>query len=335
MATRRKACSNCTTAKRKCVVQLPRCRRCAEKNIDCVYDLDHLTTPTKPYGEHLGGLLNKEVASTFPRHCLMNAVSMSGPHADPSCGAPKQENTLAWVRLGYQSAPALLESQSPAAFIHPKMRIARGCHNHLQSMSLRDSQTITVALDRLLRLDTGSAPMQEMLTALQASMVYIGTLLCTTSGELNWMVVERALAIAHRWARCLLMGAQQRSLQLLRDPEESSLWQEWLFGESVRRTILMYSSLAMSYNVYRHGYCTNWLFVESLPFDRRPGLWMAQTPQAWIAAAKVRSGAEVGVQLSSVHEFAEEMAGKQSGGFCGDLLMALVTLAHNGYEDSA
>lgn len=70
--------------------------------------------------------------------------------------------------------------------------------------------------------------------------------------------------------------------------------------------------------------------MESLPFDERPGLWMAVTPQAWIAAAFVKFGEEVGEQLKSYHEFAENFYG-QTPDFCGDGFLTLAAFAHNGH----
>jgi hypothetical protein len=80
---------------------------------------------------------------------------------------------------------------------------------------------------------------------------------------------------------------------------------------------------------YNHGYCSNWLYMEALPFDARPGLWMAGSPQAWIAAAHAKLGEEVGERLNSYHEFAEAGRGQEPD-LCGDLFLALVISAHNG-----
>ena len=84
---------------------------------------------------------------------------------------------------------------------------------------------------------------------------------------------------------------------------------------------------------YKCGYCPNWLFMESLPFDSRPGLWMAESPQAWISVAQVRIGEEVGERLSSYHEFAESVHG-QTSELCGDIFLALLMFAHNGLGGS-
>ena len=79
---------------------------------------------------------------------------------------------------------------------------------------------------------------------------------------------------------------------------------------------------------YKYGYCSNWLFVESLPFDARPGLWMAESPQAWIAVANTRLGEDVGERLNSYHEFAEACHDEMPD-FCGDVLLTLVAFTHN------
>jgi hypothetical protein len=88
-------------------------------------------------------------------------------------------------------------------------------------------------------------------------------------------------------------------------------------------------TLNLSVVGHKYGYCPNWLFIESLPFDARPGLWMAESPQAWIAVAGARFGEEVGERLNSYHEFAKAFYG-QTSDFCGDAFLNLVVNAHNG-----
>lgn len=97
----------------------------------------------------------------------------------------------------------------------------------------------------------------------------------------------------------------------------------------VRRTLFMAYVLNLSVFSYKYGYCPNWLFMESLPFDARPGLWMATSPQAWIAAAHARHGEEVGEQLNSYHEFSEAFHA-QTPDFGGDVFLTLVVSVHNG-----
>jgi len=102
-----------------------------------------------------------------------------------------------------------------------------------------------------------------------------------------------------------------------------------LLAESIRRTLMMSAALSMCWHSYQHGFCANWLLLESLPIDHRVGLWMAESPQAWIAAAGVRTGDAVGEELSSYHEFAVAVREVKTS-FGGDLLMGLLAAVHNG-----
>jgi hypothetical protein len=88
-------------------------------------------------------------------------------------------------------------------------------------------------------------------------------------------------------------------------------------------------ALNMTVFGYKSGYCPNWLFLESLPFDARPGLWMARSPQAWISAAHAGFSEEVGQRLNSYHEFTEAFHA-QTPDFCGDVFLTLLTYVHNG-----
>ncbi len=154
-------------------------------------------------------------------------------------------------------------------------------------------------------------PVKEALTALQALLVYLATSLFS-SDQSERKNAERFLDVLSEWTQTLLSSAQTRM------PRNQSPWQDWLFGESVRRTIIMSYALSLTLSSFSYGYCSNWLFVESLPFDRRAGLWMAESPQAWIATAQSRNGEEVGERLSPFHEFAEHLDGSDFT-FCGDV----------------
>jgi hypothetical protein len=92
--------------------------------------------------------------------------------------------------------------------------------------------------------------------------------------------------------------------------------------------------LNLSVVSYKNGYCANWLFMESLPFDSRAGLWMAESAQAWMTVAHARYGEEVGERLKSYHQFSETFRGRMPH-FCGDLFLTLLVVAHNGLTGAA
>jgi hypothetical protein len=255
----------------------------------------------------------------------MKKVVSCGPATDPAISIPGQNYTLELIRLGYQSVPALIKEGKPAIYIHPKMQLRGDSCNHLAVFDNYDTAGVIYEdFGRLLQLDVKTVPVQEALTALQALTIYMGTFTLSCCG-LERKAVEESRGILSDWTRNMLESVQHRK------PGDQSPWQQWIFGESVRRTILMSYALSMALDSFSYGYCSNWLFLESLPFDRRPGLWMAQSPQAWIAAAGVTTGAVVGERLSSFHEFAEYHA-HSDWGFCGDAFLTLVVTSHNGIK---
>jgi len=255
----------------------------------------------------------------------MKAVKFRASNIDPAICRPGHEDALELIRLGYQLVPDLVRAGKPAVFVHPKLQL-HGNYNHFAAFGeTGEGGASYESFKRLIQIDVKTVPVKEALTALQALLIYLATFLFS-SCQAEQTNAEKSLNILSEWTQTLLASAQTRM------PRNQSPWQEWLFGESVRRTIIMSYALSLTLSSFKYGYCSNWLFVESLPFDRRAGLWMAESPQAWIAAARVRTGEEVGERLNSFHEFAENLVGSDRN-FCGDMFLALVAFAHNGYHN--
>ncbi|KAF4634062.1 hypothetical protein G7Y89_g4039 [Cudoniella acicularis] len=320
MTTLRKACRNCTASKRKCVVQLPKCTRCAQKGLECIYDLEHLNAPTgQP--EKLPKFSFNSSNCDSPGYCVMKTLKFRASDIDPAICRPGHEDALEIIRLGYQSVPDLVRAGKPAVFVHPKLQLHSN-YNHFAAWETGKGGVSNESFKRLIQINVKTVPVKEALTALQALLVYLATSL-SSSGQAEQINADKFLNVLSEWTQALLASAQTRM------PRNQSPWQEWLFGESVRRTILMSYTLSLALSGFKYGYCSNWLFVESLPFDKRVGLWMAESPQAWIAAARARTGEEVGERLNSFHEFAENLDGSDHN-FCGDMFLALLAFGHNG-----
>ena len=218
--------------------------------------------------------------------------------------------------------PEAIMSEHPAVFIHPKLQLPP---SHSQVPPIRDPLNGIVPqeqLQRLASIDFSHISLEEQLTALQTLLVLTAPLLISEE-PVKQERAEPWLKIADAWAQDLLHVAVSEVLG------NKTPWQQWLLAESVRRTIAMTYVLQCCFNAWKHGYCSNWLFLESLPFDRRPGLWMAKSPQAWIAAAGCSTGKQVGTQLISVHEFGTSMKEVDST-LCGDQFLSMVVIAHNG-----
>ncbi|KAL4871540.1 hypothetical protein BDV12DRAFT_23671 [Aspergillus spectabilis] len=316
MAILRKACRNCTASKRKCVVQLPKCTRCAQRGLECMYELEPLNAPIaqqKPPNFSW----NPTVCDT-PGYCLMKSVGKRPSNVDPAICGPGHQDALEVFRLGFQPVPDLVRAGKPALFVHPKLQL-HGDYNHFADFVESRRGISYESFRRLTELDINVVPVKEALTALQTLLIHLATF--GLDGQVD---IADYITLLSEWTQTLLASAQTKM------PRDQSPWQRWLFGESVRRTIIMSYVLAMSLCSFNYGYCAYWLFLESLPFDERAGLWMAESPQAWVAAAGARIGEEVGEQLVSFHHFAESI--DESDGFRGDTFLALIAFSHNGRE---
>ncbi|CAG9950616.1 unnamed protein product [Clonostachys rosea f. rosea IK726] len=319
MASLRKACRNCTNAKRKCTVEVPQCARCAKRGLHCSYDLAPFNTAaSKPEAHKVSYNLPGDTKSG---HCVMKTFDPSFSSVPGTCKL-EQSNILEMVRLGLLSVQDLIKKRKPAIFIHPGLQV-QDCYNHY--LTLIDGQRGGVThpyFDHLLKVDIEAVPISEALTAVQALIIHLSISLFV-SDAVEQAIAEGYIDTLSCWSQALLISAQPKLPPLL------SPWQTWLFGESIRRTIIMSHILRLAYYSLKHDLCSNCLFFESLPFDKRLGLWMAESPQAWIAAAQVRLGRDVGVQLSSLHQFSQDLDGTNPE-LCGDMFLALVAIGHNG-----
>ncbi|EED16230.1 conserved hypothetical protein [Talaromyces stipitatus ATCC 10500] len=322
MGILRKACRNCTSAKRKCVVQLPKCARCAQKGLTCTYDLEHLNAPTGPAEETPQLSFNPSTCDS-PGYCVFKTLQLRPSSIDPAICRPGHSDAFELMRLGFQAVPDLIKADKPAVFVHPKLKAHSSYYDHLAIF--REAGVFAVTEQRfnyLLQLDIRTVTMEEALTAVQALLIYLATFLFAYVGTGKRSHTDQYLNILYKWTQTIFPSAQNRM------PRDQSPWQEWLFGESVRRTIIMSYALTMAMDSFEHGYCSNWLFLESLPFDSRAGLWMAESPQAWIAAARTKTGEEVGERLSSYHEYSESLKGMKDD-FKGDMFLRLLVISHN------
>ncbi|KAH8658444.1 hypothetical protein BX600DRAFT_65777 [Xylariales sp. PMI_506] len=324
MATLRKACRHCTTAKRKCVVQVPNCVRCSKKGLECTYDLEPLSAPVEWLRQKPPQFAFNPSTCGSPGYCIMKTLHFRGSGFDPAICRPGHDDLFELLRFGYLSVPDLVRAREPAVFIHPKLQL-RSSYNHVSALVVEIGQcgASYEAFKHLTQIDTRIVPIEEALTALQALLIYLATFACSLS-QVEQAHSEKSCGILSEWTQNLLTSAQARW------PRNLPPWQEWLLAESVRRTIIMSYALSLAISGFRRGYCSDWLIIESLPFDRRAGLWMAGSPQAWIAASRAKKGSEVGECLSSFHEFAEGVGRSDHHDFCGDMFLVLLACTHNG-----
>lgn len=218
----------------------------------------------------------------------------------------------------------------PAPFIHPKLRLPRrsiSSHLFIAIDALRREPCISPLyppLQDLLRAKPGGDTIEDALDAVQALLLYMLALLFgddangqTTAKSYFTQLIE--------WVALLETRAHNLTTKGL------SPWQGWLFGESIRRTILVAHIVICVYFPGKYNHPSEKLRMEALPFDGRPGLWLAESPQAWISAAAARRGEDVQTELVSWHEFSSARP-RLPMGYDGDMFLAMMVVAHNGRE---
>lgn len=325
MTTLRKSCRNCASSKRHCTVLLPSCARCVQKGLTCTYDLQPLSGADAE-NKCSASLLLKGIGFDTTGYCLLNRAEAYNKHfgssLDPSFCPPGHAEAQEIIQQCFMNVPEMVTSLRPATFIHSKLQIKAGRSYLSLIRNPVDSAMSLIDLQALAEVDFGAVSLEEELTALQTLLVFTAPLLISEQ-HVKREMAEPWLKVAELWAQHLLSIVSAEALG------DRTPWQQWLLAESIRRTIVMSYVLICCFNAWKHGYCSNWLLLESLPFDSRPGLWMAESPQAWIAAAGSGTGKQVGTRLTSLHEFGGKMKAVDST-FCGDTFLSMMAMAHNG-----
>ncbi|KAJ6031622.1 hypothetical protein N7540_002354 [Penicillium herquei] len=219
----RKACNNCTTSKRKCVVKKPKCTRCAQRNLECIYDLEPLEAPPTN-SQRLVALGFDSLSAESVGVCIINTVTLQGPHIDPAICAPGRDRTMHITRIGFGTAPGLIRAGKPASFVHPKLSM-QNAFNHFTA--LIEEETIGVhseGFKLLIQLDIKTLRSKEALTALQVLLVHLEAS-AFSSSRTERDDADRYLGLLSEWTQALFDFVDTGL-------PKTSPWQDWLLGES-------------------------------------------------------------------------------------------------------
>lgn len=225
MSSLRKACTNCTASKRKCVVQKPKCPRCSQKNLDCVYDLEPLQTPpTESEKLHAFGfnLANNDTLGV----CIMRNLKVHSLDVDLAVVDPGHDNCVEVTRLGFGKVPELIREGKPAFFVHPKLQLS-AVYNHFTVLVECEKRGVNCeSFKRLIRLDIKTVSLREVLTALQALLVHLAASAFSKDPIEQGEAEDCLRTFLSAWTQALL-GCVDAGM-----PKSSSPWQDWLLGES-------------------------------------------------------------------------------------------------------
>ena len=325
-ATRRKACRNCTAAKRRCLIRYPHCERCSKKGLECRYDLEPLigNSITEP---HRGrGDLGE--SGEFAVHCLLQKLSSTDEEGSRLSQVSTHDHRegIGFVVSTLCLIPSRAINQVPSVFIHPRLRLSR--QDNWLATAVRDlrlSPHIHPSHENfqtLLQIKPGRGTLEDELVQVQALMLYLLVLMLGSNSK------ARTAARPYFDHLCDRIEHVESGAGNF-DGQQLSPWQGWLFGESIRRTIVSAHILTCVFfkDVYEEP--AKKVRMEALPFDDRVGLWQAETPQAWIAAAGEKRGRDVRMNLVSWHEF-----GCKRPSICmgeeGDMFLSMMLVSHNG-----
>lgn len=206
------------------------------------------------------------------------------------------------------------------AFIHPKLRMRRVLNHVNVILASRHDGGAAIRRRFCELIDTTNIACEDLegaLAAVQSLMLY----LIIALGDLDetrraWG--EGLLPLLRSWIELLLASAQDKM------PQGLTSWQAWLLAESVRRTIIVGFIIGCAYQHLRMGFIWHKLFVESLPFDARPGLWCACSSEEWCALV----GEDVCERLTSFHDFSVSNTHESDSKV--DPFARLILVAHHG-----
>lgn len=344
----RKACQSCTRAKRRCEVRLPKCGRCATRGLTCNYDLQPLVSQSEPARVAVSKPVTRIRSSPEARlscqgaFCWLHLADLPEyldkivlmpmdhglMHQNPSHPAMQvtvDADTEVYLLGQLRQIPVLAADGKTNPFIHPKARLSKvSTHIDTILVDCQGGTRLGRAFRDLVETDVAMEDLEGSMATVQSLLLYLATALSDPSlTHRAWG--EGLLPLLRRWINILLVSAQEKM------PTDLDPWRTWLLAESIRRTIITGFVLGCAYQHVRQGFCWHKLFVESLPFDRRPGLWAAQSLQAWKAAAGNNHASMAGERLISFHDFAVSYP-QVSQDTIDDPLMRIILVAHFGKQ---
>ena len=139
------------------MVQRPKCARCSQKNLECVYDLEPLNAPPTESEKLLAFGFNLSNCQSLGI-CLIRTLKLGAPDIDPVICAPGRENPLEITRLGFDTVPELIRATKPASFVHPKLQLP-GIYNHFAVLMEQEGKGVSYdSFKRLTKIDIKTVP---------------------------------------------------------------------------------------------------------------------------------------------------------------------------------
>ncbi|KAF2704410.1 hypothetical protein K504DRAFT_537914 [Pleomassaria siparia CBS 279.74] len=312
-SSRRKSCGECVKAKRKCGMELPKCKRCQKKNIACGYPnnrasvhetvipdlefpwLDDLmrdsnilpwTGVLQPQLEMLSGTPQQNLApyQNIPEYLI--ATDTQGTARSTMARA---ETEAALHRFKTWPDKWLKEGKAP--FIHPRLYIS-GMPKPLQeayaACAIYSTMTVdnsfiaftvieTKANDLLQSPNQPSWTPLDLLAAIQSLLIF--QFIRLFDGDIRQRALaEKSEPMLASWTEELKSRTQEEQQYTT---FTAPSWRSWIFAESVRRTITMSIFLTGIYSLVKHGYCTSADAITANSFTAQRRFWDTNSALEW------------------------------------------------------
>ncbi|ORY13028.1 hypothetical protein BCR34DRAFT_562622 [Clohesyomyces aquaticus] len=313
--SRQKSCGDCVRAKRKCGMEIPKCTRCAKKNIECNYpnsksSLSDTVIPELdfPWLDDLmqnpsmlpwSGSLQSQLGQGSISSCSMISETQNSQQAIPDYLVDGMEPNRTW--LGRTEVDAALRqfktypdkwlNEGAAPFIHPHL-YASDIPKPLQdayaacaifSTKNERNEHVAFAVIEARATELLTSPDQlawtplDLLAALQALLIF--QFIRLFDGDIRQRALaEEAEPILESWT--MQLKARTEVEQHFTTATAPS-WRAWVFAESVRRTVTMSVYLCGIYSLVKHGFCVHADAVTANSFTAQRRLWESTSALQW------------------------------------------------------
>ncbi|KAJ5119059.1 hypothetical protein N7448_010767 [Penicillium atrosanguineum] len=306
--SRQKSCVACAGGKRRCNRQTPQCSRCLAHGLKCTYiSRQRQQTPSKIQSIDSTSSLSFDDLLTFlpPDDSLFDDVEIPTSWLTPSPyltvptllpaglypeSAVIDRWSLSQALRSITAFPRMFACFRKTPFIHHRL------YDAYLPDAIQDAFTVSSAYcnktieteDMVLRIlenkstklvnqDHQSSTLEELLATMQALLLF--HIIQLFDGDIR----QRSLAEQNMdTLRVLTMQLQARAADLNSTPT----WQEWIFTESIRRTIILSLFIDGLYSALKMGTCSNIRALSVLPFTSGVALWDLTTSASWLSESR-------------------------------------------------
>ncbi|KAJ6161449.1 hypothetical protein N7470_004845 [Penicillium chermesinum] len=318
--SRQKSCTACAAGKRQCNRQTPHCGRCLARGIPCTYihgtprvvqarARSPVSSDDTPASFESLDRSIPDLSDEFLSIAEASEPWFSGYEADedffswmslsPSLlGFPQlspMEETPDIRRIDKWSKEQSLRCIKEFSRMFAKHRCTPFIHARLYEAELPDAMadafTVSAAYhakspetqDLVFRIlekkssqlaykDYQQESIAELLAAVQALVLFHTIQLF--DGDI------RQRSIAERDGEQFMRMVEQLRVRAI-ELGPASTWQAWIFGESLRRTVILAYFMMDIFQTLKQGYCSNVPTLSVLPFTAGENLWEATTDASW------------------------------------------------------